>query len=1134
MLTEDEVLAVSKKVEQEEVPLAQPQETRARIPAPPSALESFAVGAMKSNPIYNLTKYVTEDHTIYMPDDTDLTKVEGLLDGVPEHLHWKVLSQVSEASAQRLATQLREMDEMNRLQYANGSLVGIAGEIAGYLDPLTTAVGGKFLQGAFAFGKMARLSPRLTGAVSLGALGSMEQEATWLGHAEANDEEDILYTFLVSAGAGAALGKIMSRGFGDEAAEHLDEVIAHTDDSIKQITHVVRNDMDTVLAQKVGIHEPDVVEAGIPRIEPGAGARPVQEIKGAGVAKADVETFTPEVIDVGDITRPRKPLDPIDVETVPLHESSVKGSVVDDLSKDIPSPTKEKIVDENIAPEHTATNMSQREAEISAASEELVKSNNILSIPKKMITKLLEKNPLMTDGFRLLMSKSPTAKAIASHIGELAIGQRKGISRTAATYKEVQQRLYLKMIPVIEDAKVKYLSSIGIKKWNPFKYHGEGARRFDMAIQEEMARRHMGIIEEVNEHIARAASAIDDSMKRITRDLKEAGWEGADDIQWKSGYMPLRWSSAKIMKIVHSGKRPQLQRLLAKAYGNVGMSEELSERLANAIIRRKLEGAADLDFNPSTLFSKSGRGALEQMLRESGVSELDIRGIMKVTEKQTRGVHTRTDIDLTTQSEGLAVFDIMETDVGNILSRFAQEQAGKYGLAKKGIKSFDDIDAYRNVVRRESADLGEDAVNIGAATDAIFDSLLARPVNGGVSRNVRRMLEWTMVSKLGQVGFAQVAEMNNTFAAHGFISTMKTVPKAIKMYKLLLKAAKSGEFTKEELGFLGEMQALGGQMFDEHLLLRPGVRLDETLDAGWKGVMDNISAMASDKLGYLSGMYQIKGMEQTLVMILQSNKVAKVLKGKMTKKALSRLSDLGWDEKVVAGIKKNIDAHAVFSKGALDRLNLEQWDEAARLDFIHGMHRHVNQQIQLGFAGEGSFRLHSDVGALFTQFRRFPLLALEKQTGRHLMNGDPEAGLAFLYGAGWASVASLAKTYSNTVGMSKERKKKYLKQRLSPQAVGAQALNYGSSFSILGDIAGAGGSLLGWTDRAARGGGLTPPVWSAIQQEWKGMSNLIGAANPTSDIKLTPSGVRNAFSLLPFNNTLPGTVIINNLQKFGE
>ena len=1042
----------------------------------PDVVESMIAGTMKNNPVVNFLRQSTEPDVYYSPTNEDLTQYPELLEGIAPKDHAKVLGSLSLMEARKVANDIRERDRLTAIQFSNGTVTGMASELASWMDPVTTAVGGSAIKGLAYIPKALRANKLRRTAVSaatLGGVANVEERLSQLGREESRDEDDVLYATAAGMAAGAVFAPFMIKG---GKVSDVDAVAKHADTRYKAVGKEIQNDLDEAMVKN-----------------------PERDTRGF--------TQPDEAYDISGR----------DIEVTPESKDAMKQS--------------------------TATqNFTDEEVQLAMQAEALDKTGGLIKIPEKIITKLLKKNPFLTDGFRALTSKSKVANMVGSHLGEAAVGQRGTIATTAAMHKAIKEADYLAgMIPRMENAQAKYLSKRGIKKWNILKYNGSGKTAFDEDLMRELGRRYSKkpVNPNVDEFVKEAADAIDEVTRRAIDDLKAAKWAGADAVQWKPGYFPLVWSGEKIQKLASAGRLQDVKKLLTKSYTSTGMSPALSKRLTDAVVNRQLAGASDLDFNPASLFSKSSRGELERMLRETeGISELDIKGIMKLTDSEAGGaLKTRTDIDINGELDDLRVVDLLQTDMGNLMSRWAQRSAGMVGLGKKGVRSFDEIDSIKKVSRSQAKGAGEDAEKLGKSVDAIFDQLLARPVNGGVDRNMRRFLDWSMVTKLGQIGFAQIAELNNITAAHGVFQTLKSIPAARSMQKQLRTALRTGDFSGVDKQWFSELQVLGGSMMDEHLLYRPSVRLDETVATGWGGVFDNVMAQASDKLGYMSGMYKVKGIEQAIAIMLQTDKVVQAARrlkvaasGIKPGKDFGRLQELGWGDETILRLKTAVDQHATFNGKVLDRLNLEQWDATTRTEFLSGLHRHVNQVIQRPMAGEGTYWMHSNTGAMFTQFRSFPLLAMEKQTGRHMLAGDAEMGLAMMYGMGWATVASMAKTYANALGRSD--KKEYIEKRMEPGAMALQAMNYNSTFSILGDTLAVGGGLLGMPIAGgSRGSTLIPPALSGATRLYSGVADVSSGLNPLTDNTLTERGVRNTISAVPLSNTVPMAWVSNGIAR---
>lgn len=769
-------------------------------------------------------------------------------------------------------------------------------------------------------------------------------------------------------------------------------------------------------------------------------------------------------------------------------------------------------------------NFTDEEHQILAQADEL-KARGEVADPEELgkLRKLFEKNALITDGMRAALSKSPVANVIATHLGELTTGIRGKVATTAAMHKRmIETGILQDLNPVLKTSQIEFLSRRGIKQRNIWKFHGEGQRSFYKELRLELNRRAMKRepVAAIDDAITKAADAIDRATKRGLEELQAAKWIGADEVKWKAGYTPLVWSDEEIIKFANAGRLDDVREVLNRGYQSVGMSPELSKRLAAAIVNRNLAKASDVEFNPASLFSQASRGELEGILREGGVLDTDIKGIMKLVEREPAGMPKRTDIDLSQEYNGISLIDLINNDIGDNLSKWTQRTAGMAGLAKKGITSIEQIDSWKKLVRSQGAGAGEDVEKLGASTDAIFDALLAKPVNGGVSRNVRRAMSWSMLSKLGQLVFPQVAEMGNITSAHGFFNAIKQVPIANRTYSQLIKAGKTGDMSGVDKAFMGEIQVLGGQMWDEHLIFRPSVHLDEKVDGGWAGIIDNVTARAEDAIGTLSGFHRVKGMEQVLTTMLQVDKIAKLTQGKLTKAKIARLKEIGWGDEVLQRIVGEFKKNASFDKKVLDRLNLENWDAVTRTEFLQGLHRHVNQAIQLPMIGEGFYWMHKDVASLLLQFRTFPMVALEKQTGRHLIAGDQEMALAMLYGSAWSSMAGMAKVYTNSIGRKDQAD--YIERNMTPLALITRTQNYSPFASLGAEGMGVIADAAGFGYGGSRGVGLAPAL-TGFNQMYQGVTSL-----PTG---VTERGVRNLMSGVILGNTPAASITTNILTR---
>ena len=110
-------------------------------------------------------------------------------------------------------------------------------------------------------------------------------------------------------------------------------------------------------------------------------------------------------------------------------------------------------------------------------------------------------------------------------------------------------------------------------------------------------------------------------------------------------------------------------------------------------------------------------------------------------------------------------------------------------------------------------------------------------------------------------------------------------------------------------------------------------------------------------------------------------------------------------------------------------------------DYIATINRGAGQLIQDTFIGEKGKWQHSNLGKVMTQFRSFPITAMEKQWGRMRgMHGAPAALGIIMATAPMAFAMYAAWTAINAVG--RPDSDEYIEKQFRPLAVGRGLMNY--------------------------------------------------------------------------------------------
>jgi hypothetical protein len=1081
------------------------------LQAPLGELERAYLGLKVASPTYNyITGLMKKEIDPEIDPSFDIANHLDLFNGVTEDNQEYIAEAVSrpdaEARRDKLFSEQKQMQDLMK----DGAISGTAYMMIGgtVLDPLFWA--GMAMEGVGALGmvsKSARMAALSARSIKLGkgaqamrtglyAAGTgMLETAVLAGEKAMVDAEDIMYAgaggFLIGSGASALVSKFKHTG-----DDFLKAANAVQDDFART---TMRNMDDDLASGKVPgyLHEPDSI-------------------------------FGPH--------------DPDELAQI------LAERTVDDIAV---APVE--VVDES---------MGYAKAFIANVDEQ-TKTGVFDKLMESKTLRVLAKNPAHSDFIELFTSKSNAIKSIAVNLLEDASGAT-GRRKTAAVLKHMFERKFLEnTMPDIraswgEFAKSNKIGIVSKEYWGSARDEHFKVLRNELEQYRNASIKGVEYVSDQPKHIQKAVNSWRQSMAEVAELAKASGVRGFDDFVVHDGYVPLLWKGNR-MAALNDADRAAYTDLLSLGYKSAGIDDKSAGIIAKAVFNRKVSQALGLDTNPGALLSKDSRAFLRELLDNNGVSEAEQKalfGRIDVTladRGKSARAKSRVPIDLTiSDSQGRKLMNIVDNDLASVGSRYFTEMSGRSALARKGIRHDGAWSAIKTAALEHARVAGhtqEELLKYSNILDSTYSQFLGRPVGTGIAKGPRRLMEWAMTSMLGTVGAAQVAESANVIAAHGISNLMKYAPD-VKAYRA---AIKSGTVDKS---LLAELQAHIGGMWDEHLFFRPEVRLDQALgDSGdMFNSLDRVLAGSKEVLGYASGMNQVKNLQQQFTAISQANKVVKMLKsGKDNPKLLARFKDVGWDEKTLASIKSKIDDGTItFQKnGAIDRLNLENWDAKTYEDFAVGMHRHSAQIIQFPLVGETATWQHSTAGAMLSQFRAFGILAMEKQAARNIRMADQEAATAFTASLGLSALIYFTKVHA--VSLGRPDREEYLEKRLNPVAVFNGALQWSGTFGLASEGVNAASAIgLLPSDWGSGAGGRTGgsafsfdkqvPAASVLISGMRastGMLNALSPFNPTKDngdkkFKFGNREIDSAFAAIPLGNTYPAVLLKNALHDEPE
>ena len=615
---------------------------------------------------------------------------------------------------------------------------------------------------------------------------------------------------------------------------------------------------------------------------------------------------------------------------------------------------------------------------------------------------------LASDFTQLINHPSNVVKKIAYDLLEGGTGAVKGQGKTASQFKDVYERRLLSkgLIPLNEQYSI-WAKDNNISFYTR-EYHTKGYDRFYTDVRNALEARTVGKMEgDLHPAVREAADRWDEMMEHALDIGQQAGVDSFQNIAKRKGYVPLHWNGQKIMKIDAQGGAGTAKKLITKGYQSVGIDEDMAQKVAAAVVKRAQDKRAGVDANIAGLLDKNQRGQLTEQLQRMGLSDAEVSSFTKRLDarelKEGPGfTKSKTKIDLTLSHNGVNMIDLVDNDLNTIASTYARSVAGRAALAKKGIFNDGQWRALKSAALKDNARIkamgktGDD--NLVEHLDDIKSYFDAAPVAGGVTPGTRRLQQATMLSALGMVGLAQLAELGTVVGRLGLKSAAKSMPDVSQMFTLASKV-RTGKNP-----IIDELRPLLGDFDYDHLMYRPDIILDDKITSAidatsWGAKLDKGLGKASTALGYASGMNTVRHIEHQLAAKMIVNKFADLaVNPDKIAKSLARMEDIGVDATELDKIVRSISRHAEFEGSTLKKMNLDKWNPNVAETFAFAINKHTAQVVQRQLSGETSSWMHKSIGSLLTQFRHFPIVAYEKQLLRNVRIHDQALFTTLMYG----------------------------------------------------------------------------------------------------------------------------------------
>lgn len=708
-------------------------------------------------------------------------------------------------------------------------------------------------------------------------------------------------------------------------------------------------------------------------------------------------------------------------------------------------------------------------------------------------------------GLRLLKSNNNIARFVATELLEDASGVAGKKQSTAAISKYLMQRAFLgNSINELQSSYQLWAKSNGINVLKDQISGGKGWELFNRQIADEIEGRRLGAAPTTDAAVKKAADSLEAAYERIRKgqvDAKTLGYQALWDNS--KGYMPHKLSPSKWLNLSINQRRA-VQEALRDQFINVeGWDISFSDNLA----AKYMQIVGDRATKGHTSHIGGGDSGSAQIVEDAllamGMSKDEVRANMqRFNRGAAKWTKQRLNLDLTKSYEvdgqSFKLMDVFETDQLALLRAQAGRASGEVALARHGVYGKPGLTLMREAMTQGNPGTRADVAEL-EAFDQIAAEFMDEPFGTAGPKWLENARVLNSVVRLGGIVFNQFGEFINGVAHLGVVRTLAGVA-GMKRLRTEVKALSRGEQVDNSL--LSSIERLGGAEFgtDAYKIVLPFDMPDHAYQTYGA---DTVTAF--DKLvrgaGYLQGKLSL----WRTVHSVQQRAMAEQIVAKIARYVRDGGEDVSLDQfGITPAMRQAIKADEVAkwdASGSLLEFDVSKIaDPDLREEVIHAVHRGVNQIIQGTFIGEQGKWAHDGYLKLLTQFRTFSLTAMEKQWGRQRNSRGVGQALGILLGSMMAAVpVYVARVYVASIG--REDQEEYIEQRLAPELIARQTLNYVALGGLAGDFLDIGAALapdeLGVKVTGGRAGtdtdfvgSIVAPSISLVDDAWKAMQNL--------------------------------------------
>lgn len=664
---------------------------------------------------------------------------------------------------------------------------------------------------------------------------------------------------------------------------------------------------------------------------------------------------------------------------------------------------------------------------------------------------------LMSSGLIMRMSKNPVTRLYAQLLTEDASGLGGKRVKNAAILKGMHQTFVLQTIILENDvAFMRWAEKNGLNRIERYKVSKRNQFNSELSIEMNKAAK--------GETVDPLFAEIVESYSKLYGRVNKLSERLSDGLRLKPiktyGFRPLKLNREALLEL-SEGQRAKLRTYIKDHLESKGVKGDVGKR-----VNEFLNGTVEVEaIDPSMRFS----------FADFDPEKWDVDGAFRSEKAQAAfDKHQITadmfsDLDVTLRiDDSLTLGDVLDNNHLALARMYAERMSGLAALSDIGIAHPKILDAYIASAQRGRGDFAASDREIRAMEQVKAELLGKRPDFATDVKWLNDLGSLMSSAQLGGATFSQAAETANIFAHYGVDAGMRVFPEVKNALDDIRALKKGGKLKtdgilrglEEETGVLHAMEGYTNSTFFD----QTGVTGDQALS--YVGNVEGAIRGAAYVNMKINGMRLLGAMQsRAMANMISDYALTAALKGGLDSKKMASLADAGFDEALLNRIKT--EAKYTIKGDSID-INWKSLSKETLDDFNLAVTRGTKQVIQGDLVGERGAWVHSSLWRAALLYRRFPIVAMEKQFLRQgVIRGPAFFATSFAYSFALGSLMLSTRVYLNSLG--REDAEEYRQKMLDPTEFPRMVLSYVGNLGMLYDLYNTGESAF-FGDEYGRGG----------------------------------------------------------------